>query len=419
MSRRPLLLILALGAACLRSELPIGDTSTGDDTTGSSTSSSSSSSDDTTSTGDDSTSTSGDDTTTTGTTVAPSFCGDGTVDDGEQCDDGPDNSDQAACKLDCTPQVCGDGDLGPGEQCDDGNLDDADDCTAACAPAACGDGIVGPGEACDDGNTVDADTCTNACKLATCGDAIIQPPEACDMPGETATCDPDCTDVVCGDGVHNAAAGELCDDGNTNDSDFCRTDCTLPVCGDGWKQPGEACDDGNKIDGDGCTKQCGKQMISCQNGATLATVPANNQIALCHFTQFCEQDHEILCPFNWHLCSAAEFNHRNDTWDFQPSKLVLGAVHCRNDEGAGAFGFQHNLKTDHLDNCVYSSSRVECVGEYGCDDKNSYALCCAPLPFCGDGKLDPGEQCDDGNKDSDDDCFSNCMTRYADGDGCG
>jgi cysteine-rich repeat protein len=225
---------------------------------------------------------------------------------------------------------------------------------------------------------------------------------------------------VCGDGVHNAAAGELCDDGNTNDSDFCRTDCTLPVCGDGWKQPGEACDDGNKIDGDGCTKQCGKQMIACQNGATLATVAANNR-SPCATTPSSASRTTRSCARSTGTCAAPPSSTpATTTGTSQPNKLVLGAVHCRNDEGAGAFGFQHNLKTDHPDNCVYSSSRVECVGDFGCDDKNSFALCCAPLPFCGDGKLDPEEQCDDGNKsDSDDDCFSNCMTRYADGDGCG
>ena len=419
MPRLPLLLLITLGTGCARSELPGGDGSTGDDTTTSASTSSPAS------TGDDTTTTTSDDTTTTSddtTSSAPApFCGDGNLDPGELCDDGVDNSDHAACKNDCTPQQCGDGDLGPGEACDDGNTVDTDECTAACTMFKCGDGIVGPGEACDDGNTVDDDdTCTNACALPSCGDGIVQSGEDCDE-GMTAACDADCTAAVCGDGVHNELRGEACDDGDQDPTDLCRNDCTLPVCGDGWKQPGEACDDANKIDGDGCTKNCGKQMVACQNGATLETVATNNQIALCHHPQFCEQDYAILCPFNWHLCSAAEFNARNDAWDHSPSRLVLGAVHCRETEtdGAGQFGFKHNLKTDHPDNCVYSSSRPECPGQFGCDDNDAFALCCAPLPFCGDGKVDPAEQCDDGNKQDGDDCFSNCMTRYADGTGCG
>ncbi|MFY0535322.1 DUF4215 domain-containing protein [Nannocystis pusilla] len=33
----------------------------------------------------------------------------------------------------------------------------------------------------------------------------------------------------------------------------------------------------------------------------------------------------------------------------------------------------------------------------------------APEPFCGDGQLDPGEQCDDGNDDDADACRSDCQ----------
>lgn len=59
-------------------------------------------------------------------------CGDGVQDEGEECDGGPENADDAACKSDCTQQVCGDGFVGPDEVCDDGNADDADGCTQQC-----------------------------------------------------------------------------------------------------------------------------------------------------------------------------------------------------------------------------------------------------------------------------------------------
>ncbi|MEM9454358.1 MAG: DUF4215 domain-containing protein [Myxococcota bacterium] len=59
-------------------------------------------------------------------------CGDGVQDGDEECDDGPDNADDAACKSDCTRQTCGDGFVGPDEACDDGNTDDADGCTQQC-----------------------------------------------------------------------------------------------------------------------------------------------------------------------------------------------------------------------------------------------------------------------------------------------
>ncbi|MFO0590396.1 MAG: DUF4215 domain-containing protein [Polyangiaceae bacterium] len=36
----------------------------------------------------------------------------------------------------------------------------------------------------------------------------------------------------------------------------CRPDCTLPRCGDGILDDGEACDDGNTLSGDGCSADC-------------------------------------------------------------------------------------------------------------------------------------------------------------------
>jgi hypothetical protein len=47
-------------------------------------------------------------------------CGNGRIDPGEQCDDGPGNSDTApdACRTDCTLARCGDGVIDSGETCD-------------------------------------------------------------------------------------------------------------------------------------------------------------------------------------------------------------------------------------------------------------------------------------------------------------
>ncbi len=36
----------------------------------------------------------------------------------------------------------------------------------------------------------------------------------------------------------------------------CRTDCTIPFCGDGIADGGELCDDGNGLSGDGCASDC-------------------------------------------------------------------------------------------------------------------------------------------------------------------
>lgn len=56
-----------------------------------------------------------------------------------------------------------------------------------------------------------------------CGDGIVNGPEACDTAGDSATCDRDCTLVVCGDDyVHTTA--EQCDPPLKA---YCTTSCQL------------------------------------------------------------------------------------------------------------------------------------------------------------------------------------------------
>ena len=61
---------------------------------------------------------------------------------------------------------CGDGSLDTGEECDDGNNIDGDGCSAVCKTEQdpyCGDGNLDSGEQCDDGNNVNGDGCSAAC----------------------------------------------------------------------------------------------------------------------------------------------------------------------------------------------------------------------------------------------------------------
>lgn len=59
---------------------------------------------------------------------------------------------------------------------------------------------------------------------------------------------------ICGDGPD---LGQLCDDGDADDRDGCKNDCTPNVCGDGTVRDGiESCDDGNQVAADGCEPGC-------------------------------------------------------------------------------------------------------------------------------------------------------------------
>lgn len=123
--------------------------------------------------------------------------------------------EEPAGELTPVSHECGDHVVDEGEQCDDGNESSGDACVAGCVLARCGDGLVHAGvEACDDGNSVDADGCRNGCALPTCGDQLVDP-------------------------------GEECDDGNGVDTDGCPGRCLAARCGDGFVQAGvEQCDEG-------------------------------------------------------------------------------------------------------------------------------------------------------------------------------
>lgn len=240
------------------------------------------------------------------------MCGNGAIDPGEECDDGEDDTPRATarCDEDCTRALCGDrvvnkhvmNAAGEPETCDAGGINTAT-CDADCTLPDCGDGVYNAAaEECDDDNHSDDDGCVDECKLATCGDGHIRVDvEECEIGSDPRECDlQDCTAPVCGDGVHNAAAGEECDDGNHSnnddcvkdckpadcgdgylwvgvedceteaDSETCDADCSAPSCGDGQvnEEAGEPCDDGNEFVFDGClADENGKcKLATCGDG---------------------------------------------------------------------------------------------------------------------------------------------------------
>ena len=120
----------------------------------------------------------------------------------------------------------------------------------------CGDGRVDGAEVCDDGNSVDSDTCSNSCLPARCGDGITQSGESCDDGNavNTDACTNVCAAARCGDGF--VQGSEVCDDGNSSNTDACTNACSAPACGDGFVQGSEVCDDGNSSNTDLCTNVC-------------------------------------------------------------------------------------------------------------------------------------------------------------------
>ena len=119
--------------------------------------------------------------------------------------------------------TCGNSTIQPGEDCDDGNLIAGDGCGPTCLFEECGNGFVDPGEGCDDGNLTSGDGCSATCVAEFCGDGVVQ-----------------------------VGQGEMCDDGNMMPGDGCGPTCLVEVCGNAFVDPGEDCDDGNTVPCDGC-----------------------------------------------------------------------------------------------------------------------------------------------------------------------
>ncbi len=225
---------------------------------------------------------------------APETCGNGTVDDGEECDDDnliPGDGCEADCTWTCeTAEECDDLRVCNGvETCDTG----AHTCTAGTPPA--------DGTACDrDGDPLTRDVClAGLCTLSSCGDGWADDArgEQCDDGNATAGdgCEPDCTwsceaDPDCDD--HDVCSGtETCDTGShvcrpgtpLSDGTACTTaagaagrcrsgTCAREGCGNGTVDPGEECDDGNVTAGDGCETNC---LYSCHAAADCRETPDN------------------------------------------------------------------------------------------------------------------------------------------------
>ncbi len=149
---------------------------------------------------------------------------------GEECDDGLNDGTYNTCSPGCkAPPRCGDGILQIewGEQCEIGEANCSDKCNWL---GVCGDGSVDDGEECDDGvNDGGYGECAPECKLGPyCGDGAVEtsinpatsnPYELCDdrnNKGGYGECAPGCVlGPRCGDGIPQPGYEE-CDEGEKN-----------------------------------------------------------------------------------------------------------------------------------------------------------------------------------------------------------
>jgi cysteine-rich repeat protein len=244
---------------------------------------------------------------------SPSVCGNGIVEELEECDDG-NASNVDLCTNQCRAARCGDGYVQPGEVCDGPDKRTTPgDCNEFCfrdSLPTCGDGRVDPGEECDDGNQSNTDTCSNDCKPTLCLDGIRQSGEECDdgNANNNDDCLNDCKVPTCGDGIlHNRGSGrEICDDGEDN-GPFparCTDGCTLGACGNGELDPSEQCDDGEANSTvASCLPNCVWNV--CGDGyAYLEETPGSNSSEPLHPCDDANDDFSDACTdeCQWAVC---------------------------------------------------------------------------------------------------------------------
>ncbi len=387
---------------------------------------------------------------------------DGPCDDGNNCTTG-DACSGGVCKSTgilecddnnpCTSDTC---EPGPGCVFNDNTMpcNDGDACTTGdvCADGACvSTGVLG----CDDGNPCTDDSCDaeEGCKYT-------PNQEECDDGNEctevdecqggvckgsvAADCDDDdvCTDDSCDPetGCSHKLNTAPCDDG-----DMCTTTdkCSLGLC----KGSGELdCDDGNSCTADSCAPGAGCEhppvVGDCDDGnpctegdVCVSGVCAGSSWVVCDDGNMCTDD--ICDPA---VGCVAEFN-TVDCDDEDPCTVTdhcldgacegFGALDCDDDNvctddscapGQGCQYGANNLLCNDGSVCTSGDSCAGgvCVGgpEIDCDDGDECtANECDPddgchypsiSPCCGNGIVEQGESCDDGNDVNNDDCKNDC-----------
>jgi fibro-slime domain-containing protein len=234
----------------------------------------------------------------------------------------------------------------------------------------CGDGKIDANEACDDHNSVLGDGCSPSCQIeagCTCDDTKTH-----------------CSCGACGDGVLGGA--ESCDDHNTTPGDGCSATCALedgwvchapgkkcvPLCGDGKMITVEKCDDGNSMDGDGCSSNC-----LVEPGASCMGTPSKCTVAVCGN-------------------GAQEGNEGCDCGDGTAAHPV--PANCPGPNG---------LFTGDGSGCSKTCTKEpQCRGTQPMPKYSGTTHACAVS--CGNGNVEEGEDCDDGNSADGDGCSRDC-----------
>jgi cysteine-rich repeat protein len=293
--------------------------------------------------------------------------------------------------------VCGNFIPEPGEDCDTGAVD-GPVCTADCH-STCGNGVVDTmfGETCDNGITSGAGRCPT-----TCDDA-----DACTTDTLSGT---DCTRECIHDPITQPHDGDGCCPSGANANND--SDCTA-VCGNGVVETGEQCDTAIAA---GMPGACPSSCDDTQACTIDTLVGAMCQATCTHTTITMPANNDGCCP------TGANSGNDNDCPASCGNGVVDAGETCDTAIAPGMPGAcptscsdTNACTTDVLDSggtclaaCAFVPITMPINGDGCCpagananDDNDCH-------PVCGNGVVEMGEQCDDGNTNNNDACTNTC-----------
>ncbi len=204
-------------------------------------------------------------------------------------------------------------------------------------------------------------------------------------------------------------------DANTYDIETQIVDCGA-FCGDGILDPGEQCDDGNNIDDDGCSNACELDVVDdfFEDNDTAATAyDRRTSIPAEEFGVIVSGDDDW---FAYEVCAGgtvfAEFGPVSPDLGFEMSLVDPTTLAVRDLDAGAPFGadvYGNVQWTNTLSAPADVLLRLEATepGQYG-DWRYGIRVEDCGVNICGDGDIDAGEECDDGNLIDGDDCSSTC-----------
>jgi|GEM_PF-2625580 cysteine-rich repeat protein len=216
--------------------------------------------------------------------------------------------------------------------------------------------------------------------------------------------------VVCGNDILNAWWGEECDDGNVINTDSCLNTCENARCGDGIVMTGiEQCDDGNSIEGDRCSNLCA--LEACGNGVVENTISDGaTRTAIHEIENYLNTlDSDGILDIDGNGSSDALTDgilFQRYILNIRGDSLINGVV-SPDATRTTAYEIESYIE-DHID-------EFDIDGDGTTSDNDGILIIKALFGFTGTALM--GEECDDGNLDEGDGCDSSCMREAMCGDG--